>query len=81
MGVKSHLVCCVATVSTAVTHNYIVGLYLELVAQELRSVNYKLLVQIEEERKILHCMVLINGTKKISMLIGQPEETKVSSLI
>lgn len=40
VGVKSHLVCCVATVSTAVTHNYIMGLYPELVAQELRSVNY-----------------------------------------
>lgn len=44
VGVKSQFGCCVATVSITVTHSYITDLYIELIAQELISVNCSLLL-------------------------------------
>lgn len=50
VGMKSQFGCCVATVSIAVTHSYITGLYIELIAQELISVNCSLLLMQQVDR-------------------------------
>lgn len=79
VGVKSQFVCCVAMVSIAVTHNY--GSVPKAYCSRTKKCKLFLACQTTKSqivRKILHCVVLTNGTKlqKFSTLKGKLEETE-----